>query len=250
MKKTLIAAALLGLTNTVYADTLLGVYAGVQGWNIGADGGYADDSNLANFSFNDKTKASFYVALEHPIPLIPNLKIRRTSFSNNGDTTLTSSFTFGNQTFEADSRLVTDIDLTNTDYVLYYELFDNDLVSFDFGLNLKDVDGSIFVQDADNPSLDGTEHFSGFIPLLYSKLIVEMPLTGLGVYAEGNYLSIDDHKVYEYQAALTYNMMDNFAMDMTWQLGYRSFVLKLDDLDGVYSDLEFKGPFAGVEVHF
>ncbi|WP_416307690.1 TIGR04219 family outer membrane beta-barrel protein [Neptunicella sp. SCSIO 80796] len=251
MKKTLfLTAALAMTTGAVNADTVLGVYAGVQGWNVDANGGFADDSNLADFSFDKETKSSFYVALEHPVPLVPNLKIRRTNINNNGSATLTSSFTFDGQNFTADSNLITDIDLTNTDYVLYYELFDNDLFSFDFGLNIKDVEGNIFVQNVDNTSQTGSENFDGFIPLLYSKVTAEMPLTGLGFYAEGNYLSIDDHKVYEYQAAITYNMMDNLAIDMTLQLGYRSFMLELDDLDGVYSDLEFKGPFAGVEVHF
>ncbi|MBC3767534.1 TIGR04219 family outer membrane beta-barrel protein [Neptunicella marina] len=250
MKKSLILLAALGLSGNAAADTLLGLYAGAQLWNFDAKGGFADESNLVNYNFDRDNSASLYVALEHPVPMIPNIKIRRTDFDNEGTATLTGSYTFGDQTFTEQSNLLTQIDLTNTDYILYYELFDNDLITFDFGLNIKDVDGTINVQDASDPTIQGAEDFSGFIPLLYSKFATEMPLTGLGFYAEGNYLSIDDHTVYEYQAALTYYLMDNLALDMRVQLGYRAFKMELNDLDGVYTDLEFKGPFAGIEFHF
>ena len=44
--------------------------------------------------------------------------------------------------------------------------------------------------------------------------------------------------------------MGNLAIDLTLQLGYRAVTLELDDLDDIYSDLEFKGIYAGLEVHF
>ena len=42
-----------------------------------------------------------------------------------GNVTLTSSFTFGDQLFTSQSDLLTDVDVSNTDVILYYELFDN-----------------------------------------------------------------------------------------------------------------------------
>ncbi|MDN4504317.1 TIGR04219 family outer membrane beta-barrel protein [Alteromonadaceae bacterium BrNp21-10] len=250
MKKLSLLAATLMLANPASADTLLGLYAGAQGWNYATDGGFANNNSLANFAFEDETKSSFYVALEHPVPLVPNIKIRRSDMSNKGNVLLTTDFTFNNETFSSDSNLHTDIDLSSTDYILYYEFFDNDLFSFDFGLNIKDVDGDIYVVDVDDTSTNAREAFSGFIPSIYSRIEAVMPFTGLGFFVEGNYLSIDDHTMYEYQAAVTYSMMDNIAVDMTFQLGYRAFSLQLEDLDDIYTDLQFKGPFAGIEVHF
>ena len=63
-------------------------------------------------------------------------------------------------------------------------------------------------------------------------------------------LSVDDHSLTDYQAALTYSLMENLALDVTFQLGYRAVELELEDLDGIYSNLEFKGVYAGLEVHF
>ncbi|MEP3827065.1 MAG: hypothetical protein ABJM47_03165, partial [Lentilitoribacter sp.] len=69
-------------------------------------------------------------------------------------------------------------------------------------------------------------------------------------FVEGSFLNIDDHTLSDYQAALTYSLMENLAVDVTFQLGYRAVELELDDLDDIYSNLEFKGVYAGLEVHF
>ncbi|GAB3037376.1 TIGR04219 family outer membrane beta-barrel protein [Bowmanella dokdonensis] len=233
-----------------HADTLLGLYAGAQGWDTSADGGFANSSDVTEFSLSDETLGTFYLALEHPVPLLPNLKVRSMKLDNTGNATLSDSFEFGGEVYPANTMLNTQMEIDAIDYILYYELFDNDIVSFDFGLNAKDVDGFISVADAADPSLEASQVFSGIVPLVYGKLEVGMPLTGWGLLAEGNFLSIDDSTLYDYQAAVTYRMLDNLAVDLTLQLGYRAFVLELDDLDNTYTDLRFKGPYAGLEVHF
>lgn len=252
MKKSFIAISLLGsmCLSSAQADTLLGVYFGGQAWNMDTEGGFSNTTSLTNFDFDTETKGSFYVALEHPIPLVPNIKVRRTDMDSGGNVTLTSSFTFGDQLFTSQSDLLTDVDVSNTDVILYYELFDNDLVSFDFGLNGKYVDGSLFVQDVNDTSISALEEFSGVVPMVYSRLAVGLPFTGWGIYAEGSFLSIDDHTLSDYQAAITYEFVDNLAVDMSVELGYRAVTLELEDLDDIYSDLEFSGVYAGLEIHF
>jgi outer membrane protein len=234
----------------VQADTLLGLYVGAQAWNMDTKGGFSNDASLTEFDFDTETKASFYAALEHPIPFVPNIKVRRTALDTMGDIILTSEFTFNGEIFSTDTPLNTEVDMTNTDFILYYELFDNDLISFDFGINGKYIDGEIFVQDSSDTTNFAREEFSGVVPMVYSRLYVGLPFTGLGVYAEGSFLSIDDHTLSDYEVALTYEFVDNLAVDMSLQLGYRATVLELDDLDNIYSDLEFSGAFAGIEVHF
>lgn len=252
MKKTIMTLALSSVLVALptQADTLLGLYVGAQAWNMETEGGFANESALTNFNFEDETKSSFYVALEHPIPFVPNIKIRRTGMDTAGEIMLTSSFTFGDQIFTADSNLMTDVELTTTDFILYYEFFDNDLVSFDFGINGKHIDGTLFVQDVSDASISANEEFSGVVPMAYSRLAFGLPFTGWGVYAEGSYLAIDDHTISDFQAAITYSLLDNIAVDMTFELGYRAVTVQLEDLDDIYSNLDFKGVYAGLEVHF
>lgn len=252
MKKSLLALPLCTslFAGTTQADTLLGVYASAQAWNMDAEGGFGNTDSLTNFDFDSENKTSLSLALEHPLPFIPNLKVRRTDMDTNGSSVLTQSFSFGGELFSSQSTVLTDVELTTTDFILYYELFDNDLVSFDLGLNGKYIDGELFVLNDTDATINARETFSGMVPMLYSRLAFGLAGTGFGVYAEGSFLSVDDHTLSDYEAAITYDLVDNIALDVTLQLGYRSVNLELDDLDNIYTDLEFSGVFAGVEVHF
>jgi outer membrane protein len=252
MKKHTLSIGIVGLLScfSSQADTLLGLYAGGQAWNMETKGGFSEDGTNINFNFANKTKSSYYIALEHPLPLIPNIKLQRTAMDTRGDVVVDSSFTFGGELFTANNTAVTDVKLTSTDTILYYELFDNDLISFDFGINAKYLDGELFVIDKDDPTRTGREEFSGVVPMAYSRLAFGLPTTGFGVYIEGSFLSFDAQTLSDYQAAFTYSLMENLAIDLTFQLGYRAVKVDLQDLDGIYSNLEFKGAFAGLEVHF
>ena len=249
MKKNTLSLGLLALcvSFTSQADTLLGLYAGAQAWNMETSGGFSNDGSNTEFNFEEQTNTNLYVAFEHPIPLIPNVKVQRTAMDTQGDVILDTQFTLGDKVFAANGNAFTDVSLTTTDFILYYELFDNDLVSFDVGLNAKHIDGE-FLATVDGET--GREEFSGPVPMVYSRLAVGVPFTGFGAFVEGSFLSIDDHTISDYQAAITYSLMGNLAIDLTLQHGYRAVTLELDDLDDIYSDLEFKGIYAGLEVHF
>jgi outer membrane protein len=252
MKKTALSIGLLAtcVSFSSHADTLFGLYVGAQGWNMKTTGGFSQDGTNTRFNFEDETKPSFYAAFEHPIPLIPNIKLQKTEMDTNGDVTLVGNFTLGDELFSINTDVSSNVQLSSTDIILYYELFDNDLISFDIGLNAKYIDGELLVIAKDDPTLIGREEFSGPVPMVYSRLALGMPLTGFGAFVEGSFLSLDDHTLTDYQAAITYSLIENLAIDVTFQVGYRAFTLELEDLEGIYSDLEFKGAYAGLEVHF
>ncbi|MGQ8366572.1 TIGR04219 family outer membrane beta-barrel protein [Glaciecola sp. 1036] len=252
MKKSYLATVILatsGIAFSASADTVLGIYVGAQAWNMGVEGGFSQSDTIAEFGFEDETNANFYAALEHPIPLVPNLKVAQTTLDTSGGTTLSSTFTFGGEVYTADTVLETDVDLITRDFILYYEILDNNLASFDIGINVKQVDGEFLVADADS-GRTATESFDGFIPMGYGRLAIGIPGTGLGAYAEGSFISIDDSSVTDYQVAVTYSFIESLALDLTLQAGYRSTEVDIEDLDDVYADLEFDGAFVGVEFHF
>ncbi|WP_462181404.1 TIGR04219 family outer membrane beta-barrel protein [Pseudoalteromonas gelatinilytica] len=255
MKKYCLAAALsmACLAPTAQADTLLGLYLGVDGWQSDNSGSFAQDGNLQSFKFDDETFTSYYAALEHPVPLVPNLKLKYTELELNGDTTLDETFSFGGSDYVVGTQVGTVSDLSHIDYILYYEIFDNDLLSIDLGVNAKQFDGEIVVtgtsQDG-GPSTTERVDFSGFVPLVYGRAEVGLPLTGLSVFFEGSLLAIDDSKVQDYQMGVAYALLDNLAIDMDIKAGYRSMTLELDDIDDIYTDLDASGPFAGIQIHF
>ena len=255
MKKYCLAAALsmACLAPTAQADTLLGLYLGVDGWRSDNSGSFAQNDNLQNFNYDDETFISYYAALEHPVPLVPNFKFKYTELELNGSTTLDDTFSFGDADYVVGTQVGTVSDLSHIDYILYYEIFDNDLVSIDLGLNAKQFDGDIVVTGtSQNGGPASTERvdFSGFVPLVYGRAEVGLPLTGMSVFFEGSMLAIDDSKVQDYQVGIAYALLDNLAVDLDVKAGYRSMTLELDDVDDIYTDIDASGPFAGIQVHF
>jgi len=251
MKKTILAASVAALMcGSAQADTLLGLYIGGQIWSNEASGSFGEGSdNQSVFEFDDENQGSFYVAFEHPIPLIPNIKIASTTLDTVGGTQISSSFKFDDVTYTAQSTLDTTLDASFVDYTLYYEVFDNDLLTFDFGLTARDLDASIQVMEPQT-KLQSDLDVSGVIPMAYVSTIIGLPFTGLNVFAEANFVSYDDQTIYDAQVGVSYAILDNLAVDFDVTLGYRTVKLEINDIDDFYSDLTYDGFFAGAVVHF
>jgi outer membrane protein len=251
MKKILLAASCAALMcGSAQADTLLGLYIGGQIWSNETSGSFGEGlDNQSVFEFNDENQGSFYVAFEHPIPLIPNIKIASATLDTVGGTQIAASFKFDNVTYTANSTLDTTLDVSFVDYTLYYEVFDNDLLTFDFGLTARDLDASINVFEP-MTQLQSDLDVSGIIPMAYVSTIIGLPFTGFNVFAEANFLSYDDQTVYDAQVGVSYAILDNIAVDFDVTLGYRTVKMELNDLDDFYSDLTYEGFFAGAVVHF
>jgi outer membrane protein len=261
MKKVLLTTSILTLlSSSVQADTLAGLYVGGQIWDNEASGIFGESNNQVNFNLMDEQQGSYFIALEHPIPFIPNAKIAQTSLETKGVTTLESDITFDDVNFLEGTIADAGFNVSYIDYTLYYELFDNGLFSFDIGFTGRDFNGDVTVSASINTAGEGEDPVyvsttgrlstDEIVPMLYASTIIGLPFTGLNVFAEGNFLSIDDHTLYDYQAGVSYELVDNIAIDVNVTLGYRSVKLELEDLSGLYSDLEFQGVFVGAVVHF
>lgn len=255
MKKAVIAAGVAAMLSAGVQADVLGVYIGGQYWDVEAEGNFGDDpTNLVDFNLVDEKQGSYFIAFEHPVPFLPNLKVASTTLDTTGNAQLTEEFDFGDQVFSTGLDADAVFDFSYIDYTLYYELFDNDVLSFDIGLTGRDVDGDVSVTATTTTTppvtLTGREELSAIIPMLYAATNIGIPGTDWNIFAEGNFLSFDDHTLYDYQAGISYELVDNLAVDVNLTLGYRAVKLELDDLDDLYSNIDFKGVFAGFVMHF
>lgn len=249
-----VAAAAAMAAPSAQADTILGLYLGADAWQAETTGGLATGSNLQDFDFEDKTFTNYYAALEHPIPLVPNVKVKYNQLELDGS--FSGAFKFGDTEFGLNPEgNTTNADLSHVDYVLYYEIFDNSLFSIDLGVAAKQFDGDISVTGTAmvngelGETTTETVDFSGLVPLGYAAAEVGLPL-GFSAFFEGSLLAVGDSKIQDYQVGVAWEFVDNMAVDMAIKAGYRSMMLELDDVDDIYTDLETKGFFAGLQVHF
>ena len=251
MKKIALAVTLASILSTNVQADALGIYLGGQIWDNQASGTFGDGSSQVDFNLADQTQNSFFIAFEHPVPLIPNIRIASTTLETEGSTTLNTEFEFDGQTFSENTNVNADFNISYVDYTLYYELFDNDLISFDFGLTGRDFDGDVTVSaQTSQGSTSGRVSVTEIVPMLYARTNVGLPLTGLNLYAQGNFLSIDDHTLYDYEVGVSYELIDNLAVGVNINAGYRAVKLELEDLNDLYTNIEFDGVFLGTTIHF
>jgi len=238
--------ALLG-TGVAHGDTLFGVYAGAGTWQQGFSGGVAsggeeidieDDLDIGN-----DTNNVFYVALEHGIPVIPNFRIAHADVSGNGRNLLTRTITFNGEVFTVAEDVASEVALTQTDAVLYYEILDN-VVSLDVGLAGRWVDGEVEVSSS--TEVAGAE-FKGVLPMLYARTRIDLPFTGLWAGAEAMGLAYDDHQLLDANAQVGWES----PLGLGAEIGWRTMHLELDSIDEIDSaDIDISGPYAALNFHF
>ena len=240
-KPTLLIAIILlslGMT-TVKADTILGLYAGYHYWQH-------DLSDDIQVNFTDETNSDkgnvFYVALEHPVPFIPNAKIQHNNLTGEIVGTMEILGVDGTPQIV---QARTAADLSHNELILYYELLDN-WINLDLGASVKYFDGyqPIHIQ----AGIQTRDKIDEWIPLLYTKGQVDLPFTGLSAYGSLQAISLASHDVTDFEMGLNYES----KMGLGATLGYRALDVDFDVNDhvNVLLDEALKGFFLGVNFHF
>lgn len=245
MKKLCLTIALSTLPFASMAATILGFQVGTGNWDHSPsgtiryqDGGTGTSADLVNdLGLTSESEGYVYALLEHPVPLVPNVKIMNTSLSTAGTGTVSANFTFGGTVYTVNTPVTSNIRLDQTDYTLYYEILDN-VVSFDVGLTLKEFDGEATINSVTAP-------ISGGLPMIYAAAEVVLP-AGFAIGVEGNMLSLGDSEISDITAKVTYT--SDYYLGV--EAGVRTLTVKLDNVDQVYSNIQFDGVFAGVFFKF
>ncbi|MDH3979289.1 MAG: TIGR04219 family outer membrane beta-barrel protein [Gammaproteobacteria bacterium] len=204
----------------------------------------ADDLDINDdLGYRDASPENFYLQLEHPLPLLPNARLNRSGMDESASGQLTRTVDFAGSTFTLGETVGSTVDVTQTDIILYYSIFDT-VANIDVGVNAKHLDSSASLTG----SLAGNEtaSISGWVPMLYAGVGVDLPLTGLSIGADGSYTGYQGSRLYDLNLRASYTTDWHIGAD----LGYRRMKLNLDDFDDSYSDIEFDGPYAGVFVTF
>jgi len=248
MKKlTLAATAALFSVPAVQADTVLGVYAGAGSWNSDYSGSAGDPSiTLKDLGFKDHSNSYYYIALEHPIPLIPNIMLEHTTIRSQQTADISKTFTIDGTTFVANDTIASDFDLTHTDATLYYEILDN-WVNLDLGITVRKFDGYVHAQSTNVPADNKKVDVDQTLPLLYGKAQFDLPFSGFSLGAEAKYISYSGDKLSDYAIKVSY-LFDS-VLDVGLEAGYRKMSLTVDD-DDLKAKVELKGPYAAVIAHF
>ncbi|MDX1588913.1 MAG: TIGR04219 family outer membrane beta-barrel protein [Oleiphilaceae bacterium] len=244
---SLTGVALLAAAGTANADVipLVDVDVSVNSWKAAVSGDVRsgdDPQDLENdLGFDSYQQLGWQLRVAHPVPVLPNVRVRFTEFDETENGQASSSFR-GVDFTNRDVR--TTLDLSNFDYTLYYTA-PLPVVGLDIGLNVKHFNGEVEIQDRNDESRRERVNLNEYLPMIHAHGRVDLPLTGLRAGAEVNHVSYDGDSLSDVELYLGY------SYDLFYgQVGYRDFRVDVEASDDLEIDGEINGPFARIGVEF
>jgi outer membrane protein len=240
--KQLLCLLALSAPLTSNADTLA-ISAGGGVWNTSSSGTFGKTSDPAqvdvkdNLFWGDESQGYLFATLEHPIPIIPNVKLMYTKVDQSGSGN--TNFIYDGDPYTGD--VSNSFSLETMDLIAYYEVLDN-VVSLDIGLNIRKLDTDFSIISTGNST---TDSLSETVPMLYA-LVGGSPIPDLIISGEISYVAFSGSSVSDITAKIAYTT--NFFVG--FEAGYRSQKYEFDDVSGNDANLTIDGLFAGAYVKF
>ncbi|OHY82130.1 TIGR04219 family outer membrane beta-barrel protein [Marinobacter sp. AC-23] len=222
---------------------IVGLGASVSYWDSDSSGTASSGNSLVgvdnelNMKNDGNANASIY--LEHPVPILPNVRLAYTLIQESGRGTLTNSYI----DIDEGASVQSDLDLEQLDLTLYYEILDN-WVNLDLGVTVRDFSGELLVQNVANASQVSRTEADGVLPMGYLAARFDLPLTGVAVGAEGNYIAFDGDSMRDF------NVYGQYSISLLQvRAGYRQLAIDYEDGSDAF-DVKIDGPFVSAGVVF
>lgn len=227
---------------------MLGLHFGIGVWQNESDGNLFSlglDQDTSTLNMDDDNATFFYIKFEHPVPVMPNIRIAQSAASNSGTQIDVGGI--------ANTSLETEIDLDHTDFTFYWELIDTGM-DLDLGLTARRFDGALIQDYYVGGILTATENqpIEGTIPMLYISANVDLPFTGGYVGAEINSLSYRGDGFNDVTAKLGWKTENWIMPEFGVELGYRKFGIDIDATNSLDAtvDLSMDGYYLALVGHF
>lgn len=247
MRKTMIAAILLA-AGSAHSAPLVDIYGGLYTGQAALSGVLSSGPGEADveddLGYDDSRQTVVYLGLEHAVPILPNLRLRHATLSDDASGQVQSTFTFNGQVFLATTDVVSSFDLDYTDLTLYYSPLDN-VVKIDLGLTARQIDADFVIEEDGNPANRGEESISEVIPLIHVGAYGKLPLTGFYATGEINAVGYDGNDITDVRAGIGW--VSSFMLGV--ELGYSQLALDVD-VDDVIADVEIGGPYLALSLNF
>ena len=239
----LVFIALLSLQATPVSADFVGLNIGISNWSPDLSGNFnsRNDASIdlkSDLGVNDPSQTSLILILEHPIPVLPNVKYQKLDLETSGNSTLNRDIRFNGQEFSANTPITSTFDLSHDDIVLYYEVLDN-WINLDLGIDFKHFNGQVGIS-GNNILIDET------IPLLYISARFDLPFTGFYAGADLNHLGSGDNNVNDSTLLIGYESSIGLGIEG----GVKTFSLELDDADNIDTNIEYDGLYLNGFFHF
>ncbi|MFZ8785682.1 TIGR04219 family outer membrane beta-barrel protein [Thermocrinis sp.] len=211
------------------------------------------DANLG-----DKTKPWVKLKLEHPIPVLPNVKLSYMPMKFDGSGNVARTIKWGDNRYDLSADFNLSVKLDRVDTTLYYNLpfiktATAGKLDVEFGLNVRTImfDGKLSGREScTGQSISESKSIT--LPIPMGHLATEIrPINQVSLVGELNYIGYRKNTYYDYAVGLRLNSHGfvQTTLKPFVEVGYRYEKLKIDE-EGVKTDLKVKGLYALVGVRF
>ena len=235
--KQLFYPLVLSASFTANADTL-SLTVGGGAWNESPSGNFQKIGDPAAVDVNnqlfwdDESQTYLFATFEHPVPIIPNVKLMKTTLDQSGSGT--ANFVFDGNTYTGNVN--NDFSMETLDLYAYYEILDN-VVSLDLGLDIRNIKIDYTITST---GVTTTDSIDETVPMIYA-MVGATPWPDLTISGEISYISYDGSEISDFTAKVSYTT--SFLVGV--EAGYRNQQYTLDDVSDTNADLSFDGVFAG-----
>jgi outer membrane protein len=237
------------LTTTVSNADFIGAEVGFATWSPALTGNIRKDAGTLDFEkdldYGSEGMNSFVWAyVDHPIPLLPNIKVQKTSYSDTSTGTASADINFAGANITLSEKVTGTFAIDQFDIIPYWRILDN-WINLDLGFNLKSIDANIKL-DTLTTNQHANENFSVIIPMLYAKAKFDLPFTGFSAEADVSYINLVGNNLTDIKGGIAYETTFGFGAIA----GIRKETLILEDIDSIYGNINIEGIYAGVFFHF
>jgi outer membrane protein len=244
----LLSTLLLLCVSSVRAD-FVGFKIGASYWapeltgSFIGDGAFDTTINLVDdLALEDPTPTNLVLTLEHPIPLLPNIRFQSIELDSTGSNAISPLDPLIFNSVSYSGTVTSTFDLSHNDIVLYYEILDN-WINLDIGLDIKIFDGEVKLDDG---GLTFPVPIDETIPLLYLSARFDLPFSGFYIGADIAGASTGDNSLEDTSIMLGYEADSGLGFEG----GIKKFSLEINDVTDVNADLEYDGIYLNGYYHF
>jgi outer membrane protein len=253
MKKIILSSLLASLMTLPLSADFIRIEGAIGMWDADPSGTMSynnapkfDLQDTTGYSSENITYAWFFI--KHPVPILPNVRLEYNNLGYSG--TSKQGFEWAGENIGVGAH--SELDLTQYDAILYYNVFDNlAWITVDLGLDVKFIQSSFDIDDpSDGYTYRGSDDL--ILPMLYGRTRFEIPKTNIGLEGDVKWIGYTDNDAYDIRIKVDYTF-DIFAVKPMIEVGYRAFSLQVDAADfdiNANANIDSAGIYYGIGLRY
>jgi len=208
-----------------------------------------DDVELnSDLSLSDRNDINLWFRIEHPVPMLPDIKVQYTPIKVKDDNSTNRAFNFGNYSFDNAIRSEMEMDIIDVqlyNHLPFLQMASLKSVDITYGLNFRFLNANAFIEEIQTVNAR-SRSFSTPMAMLCAGFRIA-PVDSFSLAAELQGTTYSGNHWYDVTAEV---QVAPFTEHIFLGIGYRYQDFKIDNVQDVTADQTMQGWFAELGFRF